>query len=133
MLYGIHVFPTEYSIQPDELAQAAEERWLESVWFSEHTHIPVHFLQTAEQAGQALPDYYWQTYDLFSAMTLAAASTEKIKLGSGVALVIEQDPIILANAVATLDRLCKGRFIFGIGAGWPIEPVFNSSGSRFRQ
>ena len=67
MLYGIHVFPTEYSIQPDELAQAAEERGLESVWFSEHTHIPVHFLQMGEQAGQALPDYYWQTYDLFSA------------------------------------------------------------------
>lgn len=131
MLYGIHVFPTEYSIQPDELAQAAEERGLESVWFSEHTHIPVSFLQPAEQAGQALPNYYWQTYDLFSAMTLAAASTEKIKLGSGVALVIERDPIILAKAVATLDRLSKGRFIFGIGAGW-LEAEMANHGVTYR-
>ncbi len=116
MLYGIHVFPTESSIQPDELAQAVEDRELESVWFSEHTHIPVHFLTETEK-GRALPDYYWQTYDLFGALTLAAAVTEKIKLGSGVALAIERDPIVLANAVATLDRISNGRFIFGIGAG----------------
>ena len=130
MLYGIHVFPTEHSIQPDELAQAAEERGLESVWFSEHTHVPVHFLRTTEQ-GQALPDYYWQTYDLFGAMTLAAASTEEIKLGAGVALVIERDPIILANAVATLDRISKGRFIFGIGAGW-LESEMANHGVAYR-
>jgi len=103
MLFGIHVFPTEHSIQPGELARAVEERGLESIWFSEHTHIPVHFLRTTER-GRALPEYYWQTYDLFVALTLAAASTEKIKLGTGVSLVIERDPIILANAVATLDR-----------------------------
>ncbi len=57
MLYGIHVFPTEHSIQLDELAQAAEERGLESVWLSEHTHIPVDFLTTTER-GQALPDFF---------------------------------------------------------------------------
>jgi probable F420-dependent oxidoreductase len=124
MLFGIHVFPTEHSIQPDELARAAEERGLESVWFSEHTHIPVHFLRSTVR-GQALPDYYWQTYDLFVAMTLAAASTENIKLGSGVSLVIERDPIISANAVASLDRISKGRFIFGIGAGWLESEMAN--------
>ncbi len=95
MLFGIHVFPTEHSIQPDELARAAEERGLESIWFSEHTHIPVRYLQKAEQGGQPLPDFYWQTYDPFVALTHAAASTEKIKLGTGVSLVIERDPIIL--------------------------------------
>ena len=65
MLFGVHVFPTEKSIQPDELARAAEERGLESVWFSEHTHIPVGFLQAPEQEEDPLPDYYWQTHDLF--------------------------------------------------------------------
>jgi len=118
MLFGIHLFPTELSVQPDELARAAEERGLESIWFSEHTHIPVGFLQMAEQGGQPLPDYYWQTYDPFVALAHAAASTDKIKLGTGVSLVIERDPIILANAVSTLDRISHGRFIFGIGAGW---------------
>jgi probable F420-dependent oxidoreductase len=130
MLFGIHVFPTEHSIQPDELARAAEERGLESIWFSEHTHIPVHFLRTTER-GQALPEYYWQTYDLFVAMTLAAASSEKIKLGTGVSLVIERDPIILANTVATLDRISQGRFIFGIGAGW-LEAEMANHGVVYR-
>jgi len=131
MLFGIHVFPTENSIQPDELARAAEERGLESVWFSEHTHIPVHFLHTSEQGGRPLPDYFWQTYDPFVALTHAAASTEKIKLGTGISLIIEWDPIILANAVATLDRISKGRFIFGIGAGW-LEAEMANHGVDYR-
>jgi len=131
MLFGIHVFPTENSIQPDELARAAEERGLESVWFSEHTHIPVRYLQTSEQGGRPLPDYFWQTYDPFVALTHAAASTEKIKLGTGISLVIEWDPIILANAVATLDRISKGRFIFGIGAGW-LEAEMANHGVDYR-
>jgi probable F420-dependent oxidoreductase len=130
MLFGIHVFPTEHSIQPGELARVVEERGLESIWFSEHTHIPVHFLRTTER-GRALPEYYWQTYDLFVALTLAAASTEKIKLGTGVSLVIERDPIILANAVATLDRISQGRFIFGIGAGW-LEAEMANHGVVYR-
>ncbi len=131
MLFGIHVFPTEHSIQPDELARAAEKRGLESIWFSEHTHIPVHFLQTAEQGGQPLRDFFWQTYDPFVALTHAAASTEKIKLATGVSLVIERDPIILANTVATLDRISQGRFIFGIGAGW-LEAEMANHGVVYR-
>jgi alkanesulfonate monooxygenase SsuD/methylene tetrahydromethanopterin reductase-like flavin-dependent oxidoreductase (luciferase family) len=130
MLFGIHVFPTEHSIQPNELARAAEERGLESIWFSEHTHIPVNFLRTTER-GQALPEYYWQTYDPFVALTQAAASTESIKLGSGVILVIEHDPIILANAVASLDLISQGRFIFGIGAGW-LEAEMANHGVVYR-
>ena len=117
MQFGVHVFPTETSIQPDELARAAEERGLDSVWFSEHTHIPVRFLN-APGRGPSLPEYYWQTYDIFVAMTLAAAATRDIKIGSGVALVIEHDAILLAKETATLDVISKGRFIFGVGAGW---------------
>jgi probable F420-dependent oxidoreductase len=117
MQFGVHVFPTETSIQPDELARAAEERGLDSLWFSEHTHIPLRFLN-APGRGPALPDYYWQTYDIFVAMTLAAAATKKLKIASGVSLVIEHDTILIAKETATLDMISKGRYIFGVGAGW---------------
>lgn len=130
MQFGVHVFPTETSIQPDELARAAEDRGLDSVWFSEHTHIPVRFLE-APGRGPSLPEYYWQTYDIFVAMTLAAAVTKTIKIGSGVSLVIERDTILLAKEVATLDLLSKGRFLFGVGAGW-IEPEMADHGVVYR-
>jgi len=126
MLFGVHIFPTQSSFQPDELAQAAEERGLESVWFSEHTHMPVRFLHTSP-----LPEYYWQTYDIFIAMTLAATATKTIKVGTGVSLIIERNPIFLAKETATLDLLSKGRFIFGVGAGW-IEPEMADHGVAYR-
>lgn len=130
MQFGVHVFPTEHSIQPDELARAAEERGFDSVWFSEHTHIPTRFL-TAPGRGPALPEYYWQTYDLFIAMTLAAAATQEIKIASGVALAVERDPIILAKETATLDLLSKGRLIVGVGAGW-LESEMADHGVVYR-
>ena len=130
MQFGVHVFPTETSIQPDELARAAEERGLDSVWFSEHTHIPLRFLNAPENTP-SLPDYYWQTYDIFIAMTLAAATTKTIKVGSGVSLVIERDPIFLAKETATLDLLSRGRFIFGVGAGW-LEAEMADHGVVYR-
>lgn len=130
MKFGIHVFPTEYSIQPDELARAAEDRGLDSVWFTEHTHIPVRFLSAPERTTP-LADYYWQTYDSFVAMTLAVAATKNIKVGTGISLVIERNPIFLAKETATLDLLSKGRFIFGIGAGW-IESEMADHGVVYR-
>jgi probable F420-dependent oxidoreductase len=130
MQFGIHIFPTEYSIQPGELARAVEERGLESLWFSEHTHIPVRFLN-APGRGPSLPDYYWQTYDLFIAMTLAAATTQRIKIASGVSLVIERDTIHLAKETATLDLVSKGRLILGVGAGW-LESEMGDHGTVYR-
>ena len=130
MQFGVHIFPTQYSIQPDELARAAEERGLDSVWFSEHTHIPVRFLE-APGRGSRLPTYYWQTYDLFVAMTLAVAVTKNIKVASGVSLVIEHDPILLAKETATVDFLSKGRLIFGVGAGW-LESEMADHGVVYR-
>ena len=130
MQFGVHVFPTEYSIQPDELALAAEERGLESLWFSEHTHIPLRFLEGSGR-GPSLPDYYWQTYDIFVAMTLAAAVTKNLKVASGVSLVIEHDPILLAKEVATVDHLSKGRLILGVGAGW-LEAEMADHGVAYR-
>ncbi len=129
MKLGVHIFPTEYSMQPDELAKAVEERGLESLWFSEHTHIPVRFL--ASEQGSSLPDYYWQTYDLFTAMTIAAAATKQIKIASGVSLVIEHDTILIAKQAATLDVISKGRFLFGVGAGW-LEAEMADHGVAYR-
>lgn len=130
MQFGVHIFPTEHSIQPDELARAAEDRGLESVWFSEHTHIPVRFLNSPGR-GASLPDYYWQTYDIFIAMTAAAAATQSIKVASGVSLVIEHDPILLAKETATVDILSKGRLILGVGAGW-LESEMADHGVVYR-
>ncbi len=130
MQFGVHIFPTEHSIQPAELARAAEEGGIDSVWFSEHTHIPVRFLNSPGR-GPTLPAYYWQTYDIFIAMTLAAVATQSIKIASGVALVVERDPILLAKETATLDRISNGRFIFGVGAGW-LESEMADHGVDYR-
>jgi probable F420-dependent oxidoreductase len=128
--FGVHIFPTTTSFQPDDLARAVEERGLESLWFSEHTHIPVRFL-SAPGRGASLPDYYWQTYDIFVAMTLAAAATKTLKIASGVSLVIEHDTILLAKETATLDLISRGRFLFGIGAGW-LESEMADHGVVYR-
>ena len=130
MQFGVHIFPTETSIQPDELARAAEDRGLDSVWFSEHSHIPLRFLNAPDGTFR-LPDYYWQTYDIFVAMTLAAAATKTISVASGVALVIERDTIFLAKEAATIDLVSKGRFIFGVGAGW-LESEMSDHGVMYR-
>ncbi len=130
MQFGVHIFPTETSIQPDELARAVEERGLESLWFSEHTHIPVRFLKEPGR-GPSLPDYYWQTYDLFVAMTLAATATKNLKIASGVSLVTERDPIHLAKETATMDFVSKGRLLFGVGVGW-LESEMTDHGVVYR-
>src|SRR5713226_600221 len=110
------MFPTEYAIAPDELAQALEERGFDSVWFPEHTHIPVS-RRTPWPGGSNLPRDYWSSYDPFVALTAAATATRRLRLGTGICLVVERDPIVTAKAVATVDRLSSGRFLFGIGGG----------------
>jgi probable F420-dependent oxidoreductase len=135
MLYGTHLFATSHSIEPGEFARLSEERGFESVWFSEHTHIPVNFL-TSGKRQPPLPDYYWQTFDPFVASTLAAAATDSIKIGTGVSLVLEHDAIALAKTVATVDQISSGRFIFGVGAGWLAEEMENhgvSYRTRYRR
>ena len=100
------------------------------MWVPEHTHIPAS-RQTPWPGGGDLPKMYWHTYDPFVALTAAAAVTTKLKLGTGICLVIERDPIITAKEVASLDRLSNGRFIFGIGGGWNAEEM-GDHGTRFR-
>ena len=124
MDYGINIFPTEYSIEPAELARQAEDRGFSSLWFPEHTHIPVSRLSPYPGGGD-LPRPYYDSYDPFVALAMAAEATATIKLGLGVCLVVERDPIALAKTVASLDRLSGGRVLFGVGGGWNAEEMAN--------
>src|SRR5260370_24169954 len=130
MKYGIFIFPTEYSIRVDQLARAVEERGFDSLWLPEHSHIPV-ARRSHYPAGGELPEPYFHIADPFVGLAAAAAVTSKIKLGTGICLVVEHDPIILAKKVASLDLLSVGRFIFGVGAGWNAEEMENH-GTVFR-
>ena len=125
MLFGVHQFPTQYSMPPHELALAAEQRGLESIWFSEHTHIPVRYIQKREQNGNPLRKFFWELFDPFVALSYVAATTTSLKIGTGVNLLVEHDPISVAKQVATLDQLSGGRFLFGVGAGWIEEEMLN--------
>ena len=131
MRYGVLIFPTEYSIQPDDLAREAESRGFESLWFPEHTHIPAS-RRSPWPGGADLPKMYYDTYDLFVALSYAAAATKKLKIGSGICLLIERDPITTAKEVASLDKLSNGRFLFGIGGGWNAEEMENH-GTPFKE
>jgi probable F420-dependent oxidoreductase len=122
--FGVSIFPTDYSIQPVALARAVEERGLDSLFVTEHTHIPAS-RRSPWPGGGELPEEYWHTHDPFVALAAAAAATQRIKLGTGICLVVERDPIQLAKEVASLDRISGGRFVFGIGAGWNAEEMEN--------
>ncbi len=131
MKYGLIIFPTTYTMTPAELGVAAEERGFESLWFPEHTHIPAS-RESPWPGGADLPQEYYDTYDLFVALGMAAQATTKLIVGAGICLVIEHDPIVLAKKVATLDHLSDGRFIFGIGGGWNVEEMRNH-GTDFKR
>src|SRR5216684_2684526 len=124
MKFGVAMFATDYAIRPDDLARECEARGFESVWFPEHTHIPAS-RKSPWPLGGDLPKDYWHTHDLFVSLTAAAAATKTIKVGSGICLVIEHDPIKLAKEVASLDQLSNGRLLFGIGGGWNAEEMEN--------
>ena len=122
MKYGIAMFPTDYAIPIDELARELEARSFESVWLPEHTHIPAS-RKSPWPGGPNLPREYWHTLDPFVALAAAAVVTKTLKLGTGICLVIERDPILLAKEVASLDLLSQGRVLFGIGGGWNAEEM----------
>jgi probable F420-dependent oxidoreductase len=129
--FGVMMFPTEYSVAPDQLAVMVEQRGYESLFFPEHTHIPSS-RATPYPAGGELPREYWHTYDPFIALTAAAAASERLRIATGICLVVERDPITTAKEVASLDQLSGGRLLFGVGAGWNLEEMANhgTDGSR---
>ena len=124
---GVIIFPTDKAIQPMELAKECEDRGFESLWFPEHSHIPTS--RETPWGGNPnlgpLPEMYWRTHDQFVALAAAAAVTKKLRLGTGITLVAQRDPIWLAKEVASLDMLSGGRLEFGIGYGWCVEEMRN--------
>jgi probable F420-dependent oxidoreductase len=123
MKFGVMMFPTDYSIGAAELARAAEDRGFDSLWFPEHTHMPRE--HSPYPGGGELPPQYSHSLDPFVGLAAAAAVTTQLRLGTGICLVIQRDPITLAKEIASLDHLSNGRFIFGIGAGWNREEIAN--------
>ena len=124
MKFGISTFVTDEGIAPGALASAIEERGFDSLFTAEHTHIPLSRKSPWPRGGE-LPRKYYRTLDPFVTLTAAAASTERLLLGTGVALVVERDPIITAKEVASLDLVSGGRVIFGVGVGWNREEMEN--------
>ena len=134
MHVGVFYFPTDYGIQPAELGRALEDRGFESLWVCEHTHIPVS-RKTPFPGGGELPKRYAHTHDPFVALSFAAAVTKKLRLGTGICLLAQRDPIVTAKVIASLDMLSGGRFEFGVGGGWNVDEMENHGAkyeSRFK-
>jgi len=125
MRVGLLIFPTDKGIQPIELGKEAEARGFDSLWFPEHSHIPVSRRTPwgGREGAPPLPEEYWRTHDQFVALAAIAGATSTIKLGTGITLVAQRDPIWLAKEVASLDVISGGRFLFGVGYGWNHEEM----------
>jgi probable F420-dependent oxidoreductase len=121
---GLSTFPTDYSMSPAALARAAEERGFESLFFPDHTHVPVELKSPFPDGGE-VPLAYKHGLDPLVAMAAAAAVTSRIRLGTAVCLVVQRDPIILAKQVASVDQCSNGRVELGVGAGWSAEEMAN--------
>ena len=124
MQIGISTFPTTYAISPVELARELEARGFDSLWTVEHTHIPAS-RETPYPMGGELPSIYWESFEPFTYLAQAAAVTDALKVGTGVCLAAQHNPLALAKRVASLDALSGGRFLFGVGAGWLGEEMAN--------
>ena len=131
MKFGVMMFTTDYSMAAPELALAVEERGFESLWLPEHSHIPLPRASPWPGGGD-LPKMYYDVMDPFVSLGAAAAVTKRIKLATGICLVVQRDPIQLAKEVATLDQLSNGRFLFGIGGGWNAEEMADHGTTDFK-
>src|SRR3954452_18718782 len=135
MEFGASIFFTDYSISPAELAIALEERGFDSVWAAEHSHIPVP-RRTPPPGGGELPKRYYDVMDPFVTLTAAAAATKRLKVATGICLVIQRDAIQTAKSVASIDQVSGGRFLFGVGGGWDQDEMENHGtvyASRFKR
>jgi probable F420-dependent oxidoreductase len=125
MDFGLFIFPSDTTLQPVEAGRAAEEAGFESLFFPEHSHIPTSRATPWGGVADAppLPEWYWRSLDPFVALGAVAATTNRLKLGTGITLVAQRDPLWLAKEVASLDHISGGRVIFGIGYGWNKEEL----------
>jgi probable F420-dependent oxidoreductase len=124
MQFGLSMFITDETIAPVELGRAAEDAGFDSIFVPEHTHIPAS-RESAWPGGAELPREYSHTLDPFVSLSAIAATTERLRVGTGIALIVERDPIMLAHEAASLDHISGGRFELGIGAGWNLEEMRN--------
>ena len=122
MQFGAAMFFTDYSMAPADLGRALEERGFESLWAPEHSHIPVSRASPFPNGGD-LPKQYYDVMDPFVTLSAAAAATKTLKVGTGVCLVQQRDPIQTAKLVASIDQASAGRFLFGVGSGWNAEEM----------
>ncbi|HEX5614657.1 MAG TPA: LLM class F420-dependent oxidoreductase [Acidimicrobiia bacterium] len=123
MRYGVTMFLTDLTMAPADLAIEAEARGLSSLYVPEHTHIPTSRRTPPPTGDATLRDEYKRTLDPFVALASAAAVTDRIELGTGICVVAQHEPIVTAKAIATLDHLAGGRFVFGIGFGWNADEI----------
>jgi probable F420-dependent oxidoreductase len=125
MNFGLFIFPSDTTLQPVAAGRAAEEAGFESLFFPEHSHIPTSRATPWGGVADAppLPEWYWRSLDPFVALGAVAATTNRLKLGTGITLVAQRDPIWLAKEVASLDHISGGRVVFGIGYGWNKEEL----------
>ena len=130
MHLGAAMFFTDYSMTPAALGRALEERGFESVWAPEHSHIPLSRLSPFPGGGD-VPKRYYDVMDPFVTLTAAACATKTLKVATGICLVVQRDPIQTAKLVASIDQVSRGRFVFGIGAGWNAEEMANH-GTAFK-
>ncbi|HEX2828209.1 MAG TPA: LLM class F420-dependent oxidoreductase [Burkholderiales bacterium] len=131
MKYGVAIFFTDYSISPVDMGTALEARGFESLWAPEHSHIPL-TRKSAYPKGGELPKEYYDVMDPFVTLAAAATATKTLKVGTGICLVVQRDPIQTAKSVASLDRISDGRFLFGIGAGWNEDEMANHGTTDFK-
>jgi probable F420-dependent oxidoreductase len=124
MKIGAVMFFTAESMHPAALGRALEERDFESLWVPEHTHIPSS-RKTAYPAGGGLIRPYYEIMDPFLVLNAAATATTRLKVGTGICLVVQRDPIVLAKMVSSIDQLSGGRFLFGVGNGWNQDEIEN--------
>ena len=130
MKIGAVAFFTVDSMRPGPLARALEERGFESLWVPEHTHIPSS-RRSSYPASGGLVQAYYELIDPFLALNSAAAATTRLRIGTGIALVVQRDPIVTAKLVSTIDQLSDGRFLFGVGNGWNQDEIENH-GTAFK-
>src|ERR1700760_1388662 len=122
MKFGASMFFTDYSMTPAALAEALEERGVDILFAPEHSHIPLS-RKTQFVLGAELPKRYYDVMDPFVTLAAAAMVTTRLKLGTGVCLIAQRDPIQTAKLVASIDQVSNGRFVFGIGNGWNVEEI----------
>jgi probable F420-dependent oxidoreductase len=130
MDFGAAMFFADYAMGPGELARTLEARGFESIWAPEHSHIPISRATPFPQGGER-PKKYYEAMDPFVTLTAAAVATETLKVGTGVCFVTQRDPIQTAKLVASIDKVSRGRFLFGVGGGWNAEKM-TDHGTQFR-